>query len=302
MPSILQITDAHLSPRNGLFRENLERIRRAVEDDPPDLVVATGDLSLDGADRDEDMAFAAALHRAFPAPLLALPGNHDVGSHPGMQPRQPVTEHRLERFRTHIGPGRGVVDLPGWRVIGLNTEVMGMGIAEEAAQDAFLDDAIAAAGARRIALFLHKPIFVTTPGDAAFDEWSVPPPARARLAALIGHPALRLVASGHLHLHHEFSIDRVAFAWAPALSFHVSPVQQQGLPGLRHGGALLHHLHADHVETRLLQPNGVATVPLDDVLHLTYAIPATAGLHAGDADPSSPGHAALAGSAHDRGA
>lgn len=302
MPTILQITDAHLSPRNALFRDNLDRIRRAVADDPPDLVVATGDLSLDGADRDEDMAFAAELHRAFPAPLMALPGNHDVGSHPGTQPDQPVTGPRLARFRDHLGPGRAVVDLPGWRVIGLNTEVMGTGIAEEAAQEAFLDEAIAGAGARRIAMFLHKPVFVTTPQDDAFDYWSVPPPARARLAALIDHPALRLVASGHLHLHHEFAIGRVAFTWAPALSFHVHPREQQGLPGLRHGGALLHHLHEDHVETRLIQPEGVATVLLDEVLHLTYAIPDPAPRHAADAQASSHGHAAPVGSAHDRGA
>lgn len=132
MPSILQLSDAHLSPRNTLFRGNLARIRDAVAATPLDLVVATGDLSLDGADRDEDLALAAQLHRDFPAPLLALPGNHDVGSHAHTMPRQPIDTARLDRFRTHLGAGHGIVDLPGWRVVGLNSEIMGTGLAEEA--------------------------------------------------------------------------------------------------------------------------------------------------------------------------
>jgi alkaline phosphatase D len=270
MPTILQLSDAHLSPRNALFRGNLARIRDAVKATAPDLVVASGDLSLDGADSDADLAFAAAVHEDFGAPLLALPGNHDVGSHPHTMPRQPFDSERLDRFRMHLGPGRGVVDLPGWRIIGLNSEVMGTGHAEEAEQAAFIAAAAAGAAERRIALFLHKPIFVTELGDPTFDYWSVPPHARAALAPLIEHKGLRLVASGHLHLHHEFTRGRVAYAWAPPLSFIVAPAEQEDLPGARLCGALLHHLHADRVETVLLAPEGLETPVLDDIRHLTY--------------------------------
>ena len=147
MPVILQLSDAHLSPRNDLFRGNLARILDIARDLQPDLVIATGDLSLDGADREEDLALAAELHAAFPGRFLALPGNHDIGSHPHTMPRQPVDTTRLERFRAHLGAGRGVVDLAGWRVIGLNSEVMGTGHAEEAAQASWLADALAGAGA-----------------------------------------------------------------------------------------------------------------------------------------------------------
>jgi alkaline phosphatase D len=270
MPVILQLSDAHLSPRNTLFRGNLARIRALAEAAPPDLVVASGDLSLDGADREEDLALAAELHRAFPAPLLALPGNHDVGSHPRTMPQQPFDTARLDRFRAHLGAGRGVVDLPGWRVIGANTEVMGTGHPEEAAQAAFLAEAAAGAGERRIALFLHKPVFVTEPEDPTFDYWSVPPLARAALAPVLEHPGLRLVASGHLHLHHRFTRGRVAFAWAPPLSFIVHPAEQEGLPGERVCGALLHRLHEDHAETVLLSPEGTETPGLDELRDQTY--------------------------------
>ena len=270
MPTILQLSDAHLSPRSPLFRDNLARIRALAEAVAPDLVVATGDLSLDGADKDDDLAFAAELHAAFPAPLLALPGNHDVGSHPHTMPHQPVDPARLARFHAHLGPGRGVVDLPGWRIIGLNSEVMGTGLEEEAAQAASLPGLVAAAGDRRIALFVHKPVFVTTPDDPTFDYWSVPPSARPALAPILDHPSLRLVGSGHLHLHHRFARGRTVFAWAPALSFVVHPHEQPGLPGERLCGALVHRLHADHVETELLAPEGLDIPLLDDIRHLTY--------------------------------
>ena len=270
MPTILQLSDAHLSPRNTLFRGNLAKIRVLADASPPDLVVATGDLSLDGADREEDLLLAAELHRAFPAPLLALPGNHDVGSHPHTMPRQPFDTVRLDRFGAHLGAGRGLVDLPGWRVIGLNSEVMGTGHAEEEAQAAFIAEAAAGAGTRRIALFLHKPVFVTERDDPTFDYWSVPPHARAALAPVLDHPGLRLVASGHLHLYRREQRGRVVFAWAPPLSFIVNPAEQAGLPGERLCGALLHRLHEDHVETSLLSPDEIETPSLDDVRPQTY--------------------------------
>ncbi len=147
---------------------------------------------------------------------------------------------------------------------------MGTGHPEEVAQAAFIAEAAAQAGARRIALFLHKPVFVTEPDDPTFDYWSVPPHARASLAPLLDHPALRLVASGHLHVHHHAMRGQVAYAWAPPLSFVVRPEEQVGLPGARCTGALLHHLHEDHVETVLLSPEGMEMPYIHDIRPLTY--------------------------------
>lgn len=270
MITLLQVSDAHLSPRTKLFRSNFARVRKWAEGARPDLVVATGDLSLDGAGRDEDLEFAAAAHHALPAPMLAVPGNHDVGSHPRTMPGQPVDDARLARFRRHLGKDRWVRDLPGWRLVGLNSEVMGTGHAEGAAQAAFAEAAAAGAGDRRIALFLHKPVFIERPDDPAFDYWSVPPHARSSLAALLRHPGLRLVASGHLHLHRLSAAGPVSFAWAPPLSFVVHPREQEGLPGDRLCGALVHRLHADRAETELLAPPGMEAPSLDDVRAETY--------------------------------
>jgi alkaline phosphatase D len=202
--------------------------------------------------------------------MMILPGNHDVGSETRLMAKQPMDDARLARWQRHLGAGRGLVDLPGWRIIGLNSEVMGTGHAEEAAQAAFITEAAAGAGGRRIALFLHKPPFLHAADEPEWNPWSVPPEARAQLAPLLTHPGLRLVASGHLHLHHEMRRGRIAHVWAPSLSFTVGEDTQPGVPGARIGGALLHMLHADHVETRLVAPPGVVAVPMETVRDQTY--------------------------------
>ncbi|MDO9710673.1 metallophosphoesterase family protein [Paracraurococcus lichenis] len=265
MTTILQISDAHLSPRTRLFRRNLDLLTGWAERHRPDLIVASGDLSLDGADRDEDLAFAIGLLRRLPAPVLAVPGNHDVGSHPRTMPTQPVDAARVARFRRLVGHDWWVRDLPGWRLVGLDTEIMGTGLPEEAAQAAFIAEAAAGAAGRRIALFQHKPAFVTRRDDPTFDYWSVPPEARDALAPLLDHPGLRLVASGHLHLQHGAMSGAVRFAWAPAMSFLVEPEAQPDLPGTRLLGALVHRLGEDAAETAVLSPEGTETCWLERI-------------------------------------
>ena len=102
----------------------------------------------------------------------------------------------------------------------------------------------------------------------------MPPFARGPLRPLLAHPALRLVASGHLHLHHEAVRGPVRFAWAPAVSFVVSAAEQQGLPGERPCGVLVHHFQDDAVDTRLLQPDGMERPYIHEVRDEAYPAPA----------------------------
>jgi alkaline phosphatase D len=270
MPTILQITDTHLSPRNGLFLENIATLRRAAQALQPEVIVFSGDLSLDGADREEDMAFAAEQLKTFPGQHIYLPGNHDVGSHPFSMPHQPVDAARMERFRRHFGPGRAVLDLAGWRVVALNTEVMATGLEEEAAQAVMIAEAARDLGDRRLAVFLHKPLFVTRRNDPAPDIWSVMPEARAALAPLLDSPALRLLATGHLHLFRETRIGRAACVWAPSVSFVMKPESQDNIPGDRRCGAVLHILAGDAATSQMVVPQGFVTTDIADVQHLTY--------------------------------
>ena len=271
--TLAQVSDTHLGDRTSLFRSNFDRVALALDALRPDEVVATGDQSLDGADSDADMAFAADAFARMPTPVLAVPGNHDVGDHPTCAPRQPVTTERLERFRRHFGRDWWTRDRDGWRLLGLDSQIMGVH-PDQDTQAAFITDALETLGGRRLAVFIHKPFFVVDPDESAFDYWSVPPFARGPLRALMTHPALRLVASGHLHLHHEVPRGPVRYAWAPAVSFIVSTAEQKGLPGERPCGILMHEFGEDTVETRLLQPDGMERPYIHEVRNEAYPAPA----------------------------
>jgi alkaline phosphatase D len=51
----------------------------AIAAEQPDLVVNTGDISLDGADHEDDLAAAREEHAALASPVRCNPGNHDDG-------------------------------------------------------------------------------------------------------------------------------------------------------------------------------------------------------------------------------
>lgn len=267
--TVAQVSDPHLGARIQLFRPNFDRVLTTLDHIRPDLVVTTGDVSLDGADNPDDLAFAAACFARMPAPVHAVPGNHDVGDHPRIAPRQPVTDARLERYRAAMGPDRWVVDHANWRLLGLDSQVMGAH-PEEADQAAMIEDALATLGGRRLAVFIHKPFFAASPDELLFDYWSVPPAARAPLRPVMAHSALRLVASGHLHVHHEAVRGRARYAWAPSAAFIVAPEEQAGLPGERPCGLLVHHFGDDTVETELLQPAGMDRPFIHDIREFTY--------------------------------
>ena len=267
--TLAQISDTHLGAGTQLFRANFERVAAALDGLRPDALVHTGDVSLDGADRDADFAFAAAAHARLPGPLLCVPGNHDAGDHPERAPRQPVTGERLDRFRRHFGRDRWVEDRDGWRLLGLNSQVMGAHPEADGQAD-MVADALATLDGRRLAVFIHKPFFAAGPDEDGFDYWSVPPFARGPVRALMAHPALRLVASGHLHLHREEVRGPVRYAWAPSVAFIVDPLEQPELPGERPCGFLVHEFGADSVATRLVVPDGMERTWIHEVRAEAY--------------------------------
>ncbi len=250
--TVAQVSDTHLGSGTGLFRPNFARMVAALSQSPPDATVLSGDMSADGAGDPADLKFAAQMCRAL-GPTHAVPGNHDVGDAAHRDPLQPVTDARLAEFRKYFGPDRWVLDRDGWRLLGLNSQVMGAH-PEETAQIAFIENALETLEDRRLAVFLHKSVFIHDPAETDFAYWTVPAGARRALRPLLEHPALRLVASGHLHIRHAEQRGRVWYHWAPSVAFVVRPEDQPGLPGERICGALLHRFDTDGVTTTVLRP------------------------------------------------
>jgi 3',5'-cyclic AMP phosphodiesterase CpdA len=94
-------------------------VLRLISGLQPDLVINTGDISFDGADLEDDLAFARTCHAGLDVPFRAIPGNHDVGDNPWRQDlAQPITESRLSRYRHHFGDDHWLHEAGRWLLIG----------------------------------------------------------------------------------------------------------------------------------------------------------------------------------------
>lgn len=271
---VVQVSDTHLSRRHPHFLANWRRFAAAIAEAPPRLVVNTGDASLAGARHREDLVAAAELHAALPCAWRIVPGNHDTGDHPALCDasgrRLPVTRERLAGFRATLGPDRFLEDIGGWRLLGINGMLLGSGLPEEEEQFAWLEAARASAGDRLLALFLHKPPFLSDPAEPGPVYWSVDPRARARLMGLLDDARLRLVGCGHLHEHFARRHRAAEIRCCPSLAFVASPaLQAEAAGGARETGWLEHVFARDGVTTRVVT-DGLARTLLDDVVDEVY--------------------------------
>ena len=167
------------------------------------------------------MVFARqALGRLKP-PVHAIPGNHDVGDEPpGQEADQIIDAHRLRRWLTVFGTDRFAFDAGGWRVLGINAQLLGSGLPQEGEQDAWLDAELGAAS-RPILLALHKPLFLQSADETEVTATSINPEPRARLLRRLHGAPVQAVVSGHLHCHRDVVRDGLRHVWAPSTAFLV---------------------------------------------------------------------------------
>jgi hypothetical protein len=119
-----------------------------------------------------------------------------------------------------FGPGHFAVRDGAWLVLGVNSELLGSGLDEEAAQWRWLEAELSAGEAGRVLVFSHKPLWLprTTPSEAAL---TVPGQDRQRLMALAGD-RLAAVGSGHLHRYRRRPRPEhpgILEVWAPSTGF-----------------------------------------------------------------------------------
>lgn len=265
------ISDTHLGEKTQHFRANWTRVADWIRTEAPDLVINTGDLSLDGADLSVDLDMAAAAHRTLGCPTLLVPGNHDIGDHPRLSSgRQVIDAVRRQRYLDRIGPDRWFQDVENWRLIGLNALLIGSDLAAEAEQKAWLDEIVAGAGDRRLALFLHKPFFIDRPDETVMSYWVVDPERREEYRFLFDHPNLRLLASGHLHQHRSYPHGSALVLWAPSVAFIVGQGMQEDLGGLRRTGLIDLRFGPDAVEAVMRELPALENPLIDDIIHEIY--------------------------------
>ncbi|MGL3607947.1 metallophosphoesterase family protein [Rhizobium sp. G187] len=263
---IVQITDTHFSPTKPHFNGNWEPICRWIREVEPDLVVHTGDLTIDGADKEEDIAFSMAMMTELDVPVLLVPGNHDVGHMPGSH--QPVNDVRLDRWRRLAGSDRFAKDMGDWRIIGLNSLLVGSGHAEERRQLDWLIETLEGRAGRRVAMFAHKPLFVDDPAEGDTGYWGAQPAERQELLDLMAAHDVALYGSGHLHWAWQGAVGATKLVWAPPTSFIIDKLERE-MPGERVVGAALHHL-TDTVTSEIVAVPGMIAHVFDDVVDQVY--------------------------------
>jgi 3',5'-cyclic AMP phosphodiesterase CpdA len=236
---VVFVSDSHLSARVPQSDLNWSAVVRYVRQAGPDLVVHAGDLSLDGAHDPADLAYARSRLDLLDVPWLAVPGNHDVGDNPSCPgPGQEGidTEHR-ERWLAAVGPDWWAADAGGWRLIGVNAQMFGSGLAAEAKQWAWLESELSAVpDASRVALVTHKPVAAAEAELAAAPAYRfVPAGARQQLAGLLRLRHIDLVVSGHVHQYRLLRRDGATHLWVPT-TWAVLPDSAQVSIGAKRSG------------------------------------------------------------------
>ncbi|HET6950357.1 MAG TPA: metallophosphoesterase [Acidimicrobiales bacterium] len=257
---VVVVSDTHLSPRAPEAVANWAAVVDHVAATAPDLVVHAGDVTAQGDERPDELTFAADHLGRLAAPLALVPGNHDVGDPPSAVGGHGVLvdADRLARFRSTFGTDRFVVDVGRWRVVGLDAQVLGSGLAAEDDQWQWLEAELAAAAgpSPHVAVVLHKPL-ATGPGDGRHPRRYVPPAAVPRLAALLDAAGAAVVVSGHVHQWLRHAPDGVLHVWAPT-SWAVLPDSWQPPVGHKVTGVVELVLHDDgRVDADLVRPVGL---------------------------------------------
>lgn len=198
---IALLSDTHVNrSTNGepaLYRARLERAIEQVNEARVNLILIAGDLTEDGAP--DQISDFKEIIRKFKAPVLFVPGNHDIGNKIGAGQAKTVTAEKVTTYERALGASFFSRSLSGIRVVGINSSILGSGFPIEEKMWAFLESELAASDATPTLLFCHYPPFIKEADEKGGDYFNMEKAPRRRLLDLLGRGGIRLVLTGHLH-------------------------------------------------------------------------------------------------------
>jgi alkaline phosphatase D len=247
----------HLSRRRPFFQHNWEILVELMNAEAPDLIVCTGDMTFDGAEHKDELAFASRQFERISSKVLFVPGNHDIGnSLPDVRGGEiPITEERWHIYRQYFGNDCWFRDVgSSWRFLGLNSMLFGSGIAGEQYQWDMLEEAVRTAQDRSLMIFQHKPLYHRVPTEIMPTQSAIYPEHRARLRGVLARARQLVVCSGHIHHYRTTRWGKVAQIWAPATSFTIGIPGQKLLKGTRRVGYLSHTLDGESHRHEFVEP------------------------------------------------
>lgn len=261
---IAHVSDTHLSFERPYFVENFRAALRLIRKRGADLIINTGDAAMDGGDRLSDLVAVKELHDGARIPYRLIPGNHDIGDTQAVAKRQAVTEERRDRWLSVFGPDWWSFDIPGWRLLGVNAQLIGSDLASEPEQLAFVREQSGSLGQLSLGLFIHKPLFLVDPAETEQSHHFMLPPDRAALTAALGGVVPTFVASGHTHEVFERHLNGTHHIWAPATSF-IAPEYLEPTIARKAVGYWEHVLHpSGQKESYFVEHPSLPVLDLDD--------------------------------------
>jgi Icc protein len=205
---ILQITDTHLFAKTSeqLCGMNTADSLSAVldlakkSDWPPDMILATGDLSQD----ETESSYQRFLDFFEPlgVPVFCLPGNHDLPA-------------RLANLlsKEHVHTVRQIVE-SDWQILMLNSVVIGRngGHLKQEELD-FLDQCLSVHEDLNALVCLHHNVL---PTDTAWLDTMTLNNADKFFEVIDGHPNVKAVLTGHIHQEFFKTRNGVTIMGAPS--------------------------------------------------------------------------------------
>ena len=257
---IVQISDTHLSRLHPQFVGNYEVASDFANAHRPDLVIHSGDVAVEATARADDLVFAKEAMESLDAPYRVIAGNHDIGDNPGdggYMPKKPVNAERIANYEALFGPSQWQFDAAGWSIIGVNAQLFLSGLAEEAAQEQWLDQTLSASNGKPVAMFCHKPLLLDTVEEPEGIPYRyVPMVPRRKLVALMEKANVQLFACGHVHQSRDHVVNGIRHIWGPATAFTL-PDDVQPKVGTKRVGLVTYEFTADGVTVETVFPEGM---------------------------------------------
>lgn len=291
---IIQISDPHLGRRRPFFQHNWEVLVDLLNAETYDLIVCTGDMSIEGAEFEEELAFAARQFERLRGPVAFVPGNHDIGnSLPDVRGGETsITAARREAFLHYFGADFWSRDIGrDWRLLGLNSMLPGSGLEAEAEQLAMVEEAAATATGRRLMVFKHKPLYMLDPNEEISSQSALYPEHRHRLKEAFAPAGGGLICSGHIHDYKTANWDELEQVWAPSTAF---VIDRDGLRhpvhGIKRTGYLIHTMSGDSHSHDFVEPDRFLNIDLgnwmnaEEGFHSVYHNEPLRGLSLADSD------------------
>ncbi len=265
MSAVYLVSDSHLSARTPEADANWELVLEAIDRSDAELVVHTGDISLDGANQHADLEHARAQLDRLSRPWLAIPGNHDIGDIAGSS--GPINDERRRRYREVFGDRFWVTEVAGWRLVGIDIQELSCDTAEAAHWWRWLEEQLTGEGP--VAVFQHRPLQPLVDGEADVGLRYVGEPDRSRLRTLYIDASVQLVVSGHVHQWRSIDADELRHIWVPS-TWATMPDRSQPLIGEKTVGMARLNLDEHVNRPTVVVPDDMAQSIVGETIPMPY--------------------------------